>query len=75
MSRDVREVEDVLAVLAPKIEGCREKLSAQAQGNALYGLQSMSSGVGTQDRRLTQCDVRAIRLQQIHIVGVDSLTY
>jgi hypothetical protein len=45
MSRDVREVEDVLAVLVPKIEGCREKLSAQAVGNALHGLQSMSSDV------------------------------
>jgi hypothetical protein len=40
-----RDVEDMLAALAPKIEGCREKLSAQAVGNALYGLQSMSSDV------------------------------
>jgi very-short-patch-repair endonuclease len=38
-------VKDVLAALAPKIEACREELSAQEVGNSLYGLQSMSSDV------------------------------
>jgi outer membrane murein-binding lipoprotein Lpp len=45
MSSDVREVKDVLAALAPKVESCREELDAQAVGNAVYGLQSMSSDV------------------------------
>jgi very-short-patch-repair endonuclease len=45
MSSDVQEVRDVLVALVPKIEGSREELSAQAVGNALYGLQSMSSDV------------------------------
>jgi hypothetical protein len=35
----------VLAALTPKIEGCGEELDAQAVGNALYGLQGMSSDV------------------------------
>jgi hypothetical protein len=47
---------------APKIEECREQLSSQAVGHALYGLQNMSSDVqgvryvsaGTQDRRVNQ---------------------
>jgi predicted nucleic acid-binding Zn-ribbon protein len=45
MSSDVREVKDVLAALAPKIEGCKEELDAQAVSNAIYGLQSMSGDV------------------------------
>jgi hypothetical protein len=36
----VRELKDV-----PKIEACRGELSAQAVGNALYGLRKMSSDV------------------------------
>jgi hypothetical protein len=34
-----------LRELAPKIKECKETLSAQAVGNALYGLQNMSSDV------------------------------
>jgi hypothetical protein len=45
MSSDVQEVKDVLAALAPKIGTCRKELSAQAVGNALYGLRNMSSDV------------------------------
>jgi very-short-patch-repair endonuclease len=41
----VQDVKDVLAALVPKIEGCREELDAQKVGNALYGLQNMSSDV------------------------------
>ncbi len=35
-------VHNMLRVLTPKIKECRESLSIQAVGNALYGLQSMS---------------------------------
>jgi hypothetical protein len=45
MSSDVREVRDVLAALAPKIESFRGELSAQEVGNALYGLKCMSRDV------------------------------
>jgi very-short-patch-repair endonuclease len=38
-------VREVLAALAPKIEASKEELDAQEVGNALYGLQSMSSDV------------------------------
>jgi very-short-patch-repair endonuclease len=45
MRSDAREVNDVLAALAPKVECCRQELSAQELSNALYGLKSMSSDV------------------------------
>ena len=37
------EVRNLLAILAPKVAGCVVPLNSQATGNALYGLQSMSS--------------------------------
>ena len=36
------ETRTVLAALAPKVVGCKEALSAQYMGNALYGLQGCS---------------------------------
>jgi hypothetical protein len=33
----------VLSALAMKVDSCKEDLNAQALGNALYGLQRMSS--------------------------------
>jgi hypothetical protein len=43
MSSDSAEVRAMLSALAPRVESCREALSAQAVGNVLYGLQGMSS--------------------------------
>jgi hypothetical protein len=43
MSSDSTEVRELLSVLRVKVSECREPLSAQAVGNALYGLQGMSS--------------------------------
>jgi hypothetical protein len=34
---------DILSALVPKVKSCSEALSAQAVGNALYGLQGMNS--------------------------------
>jgi outer membrane murein-binding lipoprotein Lpp len=45
MSSDVSEVLAVLSALAIKVGACKEDLSAQAIGNAFYGLQGMSSDV------------------------------
>jgi hypothetical protein len=44
-SSDIPEVRTLLAALAPKVESCTERLSAQEVGNALYGLQICSSDV------------------------------
>jgi hypothetical protein len=43
MKSDYKEVRELLHVLSTQVSGCIEPLSAQAVGNALYGLQGMSS--------------------------------
>jgi hypothetical protein len=43
MSSDSAEVRAMLSALVSKVENCKELFSAQAVGNALYGMQRMSS--------------------------------
>ena len=43
MSSESKEVRDLLVVLRDQVGKCTEVLRAQHVGNALYGLQNMSS--------------------------------
>ena len=43
MSSDHQEVQDVVSVLARKIEASREMFNSQVVSNCLYGMQNMSS--------------------------------
>ena len=43
MCSDHPEVRSMISALLDKVHGCKESLSAQAVGNALYGMRSMSS--------------------------------
>ena len=38
---DSTEVRQLVTVLVPKVQQCREELSSQAVGNALYGMQRL----------------------------------
>jgi hypothetical protein len=43
MSSEYPEIREILSAVVLKVESCRETLTAQAVGNALYGLQGLSS--------------------------------
>jgi predicted nucleic-acid-binding protein len=47
MSGDSVEVYAMLSALLPKVESCREALTAQAVGNALYGMQGLKGAADT----------------------------
>ena len=41
-SREAKDVRELVAILASKVQNCRGKLNSQSVGNALYGLQGLT---------------------------------